>query len=79
VKIDRSFIEGVTDSPQDRAIVGSVVWLCRTLGKLVVAEGVETEEQADLLALLQCDEMQGFLISRPLPLEQIEAFLAARP
>jgi diguanylate cyclase (GGDEF)-like protein/PAS domain S-box-containing protein len=67
VKIDRSFIEGVTDSPQDRAIVGSVVWLCRTLGKLVVAEGVETAEQYDALAQLGCTHAQGFYIARPVP------------
>jgi diguanylate cyclase (GGDEF)-like protein/PAS domain S-box-containing protein len=67
VKIDRSFIEGVTDSPQDRAIVGSVVWLCRTLGKLVVAEGVETEEQYEALAQLGCTHAQGYYIARPVP------------
>ena len=67
VKIDRSFIEGVADSPQDRAIVGSVVWLCRTLGKDVVAEGVETEEQYEALAQLGCTHAQGYYIARPLP------------
>jgi EAL domain-containing protein (putative c-di-GMP-specific phosphodiesterase class I) len=75
VKIDRSFIEGVTDSPQDRAIVGSVVWLCRTLGKLVVAEGVETGEQYEALAQLGCTHAQGYYIARPVPAADALTFL----
>ena len=79
VKIDRSFIEGVTDSPQDRAIVGSVVWLCRTLGKLVVAEGVETEEQYDALAQLGCTHAQGYYIARPVPPGDALTYLGRSP
>jgi diguanylate cyclase (GGDEF)-like protein/PAS domain S-box-containing protein len=78
VKIDRSFVHSMVAKAEDMSIVSAITSLARALKLSVVAEGVETEEQADLLALLQCDEMQGFLISRPLPLEQIEAFLAAR-
>lgn len=78
VKIDRSFIEGVTDSPQDRAIVGSVVWLCRTIGKLVVAEGVETAEQYDALAQLGCTHAQGYYIARPVPAADALTYLGLR-
>jgi diguanylate cyclase (GGDEF)-like protein/PAS domain S-box-containing protein len=79
VKIDRSFIEGVADSPDDRAIVGSVVWLCRTLGKDVVAEGVETEEQYEALSRLGCTHAQGFFLANPQPAEAITAWLSGRP
>jgi len=78
VKIDRSFIEGVADSPDDRAIVGSVVWLCRTLGKDVVAEGVETEAQYDALARLGCTHAQGFHISMPRPAAAASAWLTGQ-
>ena len=79
VKIDRSFIEGVADSPDDRAIVGSVVWLCRTLGKDVVAEGVETEAQYEALSRLGCTHAQGFFLADPQPAEAITAWLSGRP
>jgi diguanylate cyclase (GGDEF)-like protein len=75
VKIDRSFIEGVADSPEDRAIVGSVVWLCRTLGKDVVAEGVETEEQYEALVRLGCTHAQGFLLAPPQPAAELTGWL----
>jgi EAL domain-containing protein (putative c-di-GMP-specific phosphodiesterase class I) len=58
-----------------RAIVSSVVSLAHALGMTVVAEGVETEIQATALRELGCDEMQGFLHSRPTPIERIEALL----
>jgi diguanylate cyclase (GGDEF)-like protein/PAS domain S-box-containing protein len=76
VKIDRSFIEGVADSPEDRAIVGSVVWLCRTLGKDVVAEGVETEEQYDALTRLGCTHAQGYFLAPPQPAGELTAWMA---
>jgi diguanylate cyclase (GGDEF)-like protein/PAS domain S-box-containing protein len=79
VKIDRSFIHGVADSPDDRAIVGSVIWLCRTLDKLVVAEGVETEAQLEALAELGCTHAQGYHIARPQPAADASAWLRANP
>ncbi|HEX2562869.1 MAG TPA: EAL domain-containing protein, partial [Acidimicrobiales bacterium] len=79
VKIDRSFIHGVADSPDDRAIVGSVIWLCRTLEKMVVAEGVETEAQLEALAELGCTHAQGYHIARPQPAAEASAWLRANP
>ncbi|MPZ43280.1 MAG: EAL domain-containing protein [Betaproteobacteria bacterium] len=72
LKIDRSFIHAVPTSPADAAIVKTVVVLARSLGLRVVAEGVETEAQLRYLAELGCDEYQGFLYSRPVPVAQFE-------
>lgn len=76
VKIDRSFVQKMIDSDTHRVIVASVIGLARRLGLTTVAEGVETEAERDLLKSLRCDEMQGFLYSRPLPVDEIEALLA---
>jgi len=67
LKIDRAFITGMVDSAEAMAIVSAIVNLARALGFLVVAEGVETEEQAERLQALGCDEGQGYLFSRPVP------------
>ncbi len=75
LKIDRSFISGMTDSSQNMNIVTTIIALAHSMGLKVVAEGVETEEQSQLLKQLQCDEAQGFLFSKPLPAEQIESLL----
>jgi diguanylate cyclase (GGDEF)-like protein/PAS domain S-box-containing protein len=75
LKIDRSFIMQMSKSPEQMAIVSTVISLARALNLRVVAEGVETEEQANLLRLLRCDEAQGFLFSRPLPPEDLEGKL----
>jgi PAS domain S-box-containing protein/diguanylate cyclase (GGDEF)-like protein len=79
VKIDRSFINGMTGSPQDMGIVTTIIALAHSMNLKVVAEGVETEEQSQLLKLLQCDEVQGFLYSKPRPAAEIEQMLRARP
>ena len=68
LKIDRSFIIGMTQSEDSLTIVKSVISLAHSLRLNVIAEGVETEEQAALLLELDCDQMQGYLISRPAPL-----------
>jgi diguanylate cyclase (GGDEF)-like protein len=78
VKIDRSFVIGMADDPSDAAIVRSTIDLARHLGLEVVAEGVETTEVLDVLAALQCDVAQGFLLSRPLPAAEFDGWLAAR-
>ena len=57
-------------------LVSTIISLAHSLQLKVVAEGVETEEQAKLLRLLRCDEMQGYLFSKPLPLDELVALLA---
>ena len=75
LKIDRGFVQGMTETPHDTSIVGTIISLAQALRLKVVAEGVETEQQAQLLRLLRCDQGQGFLFSRPVPAEEIEALL----
>lgn len=77
LKIDRSFVLGMTATRQGLALVSTIIGLGHALNLNVVAEGVETEEESRLLRLLCCDEMQGFLFSRPLPGEAFAARYAA--
>lgn len=78
LKIDRSFIVNMTQGSQGLALVSTIISLAHSLQLKVIAEGVETEEQARLLRLLNCDEIQGFLCSKPLSAEAFEArFLGA--
>jgi len=80
LKIDRSFVINMTAGPQGLALVSTIINLAHALRLKVVAEGVETEEQLRLLRLLNCDEMQGFLFSKPVPVEIFETrFLAPPP
>jgi diguanylate cyclase (GGDEF)-like protein/PAS domain S-box-containing protein len=65
LKIDRSFVQGLCKSPEDAAIVAAVISMGRALGVNVVAEGVESEDQASVLSTLGCTLAQGFLFSRP--------------
>jgi diguanylate cyclase len=67
LKIDRSFIQDLETSPDARAIVDAVVQLSHALGLKVVAEGVETDAQRNILVALGCDELQGYLFARPMP------------
>jgi diguanylate cyclase (GGDEF)-like protein/PAS domain S-box-containing protein len=67
LKIDRSFIRDITVDPSDRAIVESIIVMAMRLGIKLVAEGVETREQAELLAAAGCDMAQGFFYARPMP------------
>jgi len=79
VKIDRGFVRDMVQKADDTSIVSAILSLAHALNLTVVAEGVETEEQADLLRLLLCDQMQGYLVSKPLPVAEIEALLRATP
>jgi diguanylate cyclase (GGDEF)-like protein/PAS domain S-box-containing protein len=75
LKIDRTFINDIVTDPDDAAITIAIINLAHSLKLKVVAEGVETEEQLDLLALHSCDEMQGFYFSRPVAATELEAML----
>jgi EAL domain-containing protein (putative c-di-GMP-specific phosphodiesterase class I) len=75
LKIDRSFIHGMTDDPDKTSVVSSIISLGHALRMEVVAEGVETEAQSQLLRLLRCDQIQGYLVSRPLPGEAMKTWL----
>jgi diguanylate cyclase (GGDEF)-like protein len=71
LKIDQSFIKGIPDNPDDIAIVSAVIAMAHNLSMSVVAEGVETEEQMQFLAEHNCDTIQGYFISGPLPEHKI--------
>ncbi|WP_404358378.1 EAL domain-containing protein [Methylotuvimicrobium sp. KM1] len=67
IKIDKSFVANLTSNPSDAAIVRAVVGMAHSLGLKVIAEGVETEGQLGFLRGINCEEIQGYLFSRPLP------------
>jgi EAL domain-containing protein (putative c-di-GMP-specific phosphodiesterase class I) len=78
LKIDRSFVIEL-DKPEGRALVTSIIAMAHALKLKVVAEGVETERQMNQLLALGCDEMQGFLFSKPVPADVFEANFLAPP
>jgi diguanylate cyclase (GGDEF)-like protein/PAS domain S-box-containing protein len=75
LKIDKSFVDDMTTNPGRLAIVSAVISLAHALGMRVVAEGVELSEQRMVLKQMGCDEMQGFLYSRPVPFEELDGLL----
>ena len=75
LKIDRSFVHGMTEHADTTTIVTTIISLAQALRLKVIAEGVETEAQAQLLRLLRCDQVQGYLFSPPIPAEKIETLL----
>lgn len=76
IKIDQSFVRNMVDSPGDQVIVEAIVVMAHKLGMKVIAEGVETEQQRDILAAAGCDYGQGYLFARPMPSAQFDEFLA---
>jgi EAL domain-containing protein (putative c-di-GMP-specific phosphodiesterase class I) len=78
VKIDKSFVMGLSSDLGDLAVVRAIVDLGHSLGLIVVAEGVEQDATRDQLLEMGCDVAQGFLISRPLGADRFDAWLAAR-
>ena len=77
VKIDQSFVRDITSSPANAAIAQAIIAMSHKLGKIVLAEGVETEEQMHYLRRNDCDEMQGYFFSRPLPADQLALLRSA--
>jgi len=75
VKIDQSFVRDITTDPNDAAIVESILAMSSRMGFRVVAEGVETQEQLEFLTTRECDLYQGYLYSRPVPVEKFEMLL----
>jgi EAL domain-containing protein (putative c-di-GMP-specific phosphodiesterase class I) len=79
IKIDRSFIAEMTCHADGMGLVAHMISLAHSLDLMVVAEGVETDEQCKLLRLLRCHHMEGFLFSRPLPAAAVRALLRSEP
>lgn len=71
IKIDRSFVHGLNSDPRDRVIVSSIVHIARELGLRVVAEGVETEQEAAILCNMGVDFLQGYMFGRPSPIDAL--------
>ena len=74
LKIDRSFTSNVLTDPRNAAVAKTIIALAESLGLGVIAEGVETDAEREFLASAGCDAYQGYFFSRPLPLEDFEAF-----
>jgi EAL domain-containing protein (putative c-di-GMP-specific phosphodiesterase class I) len=77
LKIDQTFVRSIADSPKNAAIVRSTISLCHELGLTVVAEGVETAEDLDWLVRNACDTAQGYGLARPMPAQDLPAWIAA--
>ncbi|MGV1905021.1 bifunctional diguanylate cyclase/phosphodiesterase [Agrobacterium cavarae] len=78
VKIDRSFINDMQEGNRERVLVQSMITLCHSLGYEVVAEGVETREQAELLTVMGCDELQGYWLSKPIAPDALIRWMSER-
>ena len=79
LKIDRAFLRQVPENREAAAIVTAILSLARALGRSTVAEGVETEAQRDFLLEQECPLLQGFLLARPMPVDEVEALMSAEP
>ena len=75
IKIDQSFVRDITDDPDDKAIVGAIISMARSLGIQTTAEGVETEAQLEYLREEGCNEVQGYLFSKPMTADAFESYI----
>jgi EAL domain-containing protein (putative c-di-GMP-specific phosphodiesterase class I) len=75
IKIDRSFVRDLAENEEDRAIATAIISMGKALGLTVVAEGVETSEQDAFLRRRECDELQGYLYSKPVPADEVPPML----
>ncbi len=75
LKIDMQFIKGISVNEKDREVTRTIIQLAKNFGLTVVAEGVETKEQFDLLREWGCDEIQGYYFYKPLSVKEIEDVL----
>ena len=75
LKIDQTFIRDLVNDPDDAAIVRAIIEMAHSLKLKTIAEGVESEEQSNLLRIFKCDEIQGYWFSRPVPADELEAFV----
>ncbi|MBK8019460.1 MAG: EAL domain-containing protein [Betaproteobacteria bacterium] len=75
LKIDRTFVQGIDEDPEDAAIAVAIIGLAKTLGLRTLAEGIETQEQLEFLRRHGCDEGQGFLLARPMPPDMVPTWL----
>ncbi len=75
MKIDRSFVSEIETNPEDAALTSAIIAMAHNLFLKVVAEGVETREQAEFLRESGCDELQGYLFSPAVPSEEFARFL----
>jgi diguanylate cyclase (GGDEF)-like protein len=78
LKIDQSFVRGLPEDPDDLAIVAAIIAMGKALGLTVIAEGVETQAQWDVLESLGCEEVQGFFVCKPVPPAEFAQFIRQR-
>ncbi|OHX20770.1 hypothetical protein BI344_14100 [Chromobacterium sphagni] len=79
LKIDQSFIKNISSDEKDTALCDTIAYLAHRMGLQVVAEGVETQQQLTFLTSIHVDVVQGYLLCRPLPAQQLEDFIRQRP
>ena len=78
LKVDQSFVRNMTTNPDDASIANTVIHLGQSLNLIVIAEGVETQEQLTMLEQYGCDEIQGYFFSKPIPKESLEKFITIK-
>jgi EAL domain-containing protein (putative c-di-GMP-specific phosphodiesterase class I) len=78
LKLDQSFVRGLPGNPDDLAISSAVLAMAKAMNLKVIAEGVESEAQVDLLFSRHCDELQGYYFAQPLPADELARFVSGR-